>query len=140
MRYTLGGTLIYPVFIAGGLVLWVFSLAIVRMSGGVIETLGGSVLFLGGSIIMSCLIAVGVRSLSPQTRLVEAMAVFAVSALLADAILLKVFPFAYGPDERVVRHVMSWRVATGAFLLLAGILMEHRPITGERPAAHRRKK
>ena len=73
MRYTLGDTLIYPVFIAGGLVLWVFSLAIVRMSGGVIETLGGSALFLGGSIIMSCLIAVGVRSLSPQTRLVEAM-------------------------------------------------------------------
>lgn len=128
MRQPLDDTIAYPAFLVGGLTLWGIGLFIVRGLGRAVESLGGMTLLFAVSLVSAGLIAFLVRTLSRPSRLVEGMAVVAMAGLLADAVLLPAFPFAYGPDERVVRYVMAWRVGTAAFLLLAGVLLEHRPI------------
>ena len=128
MRRQLANTIAYPVFLGGGFVLWGLGLAVVRGLGPAALTPGGAALLYGVSLFVAIAVAFLVRTLSADDRLVEGMAVVALAGLLADAVLLLAYPFAYGPDESVVRRIMAWRAATGAFLLLAGILLEHRPL------------
>ena len=128
MRQPLGETIAYPAFLAGGLVLWGAGLMVVRGLGRAIEGGWGMALLFLVSIVTAMVLAFLVRTLSKPSRLTEGMAVVALAGLLADAVLLLGFPFAYGADERVIRFVMAWRVTTSALLLLAGILLEHRPI------------
>lgn len=132
MRQPLSGTIAYPAYLVGGFILWGLGLAVVRGLGPAVQTLGGGFLLYGVSLVVALLLAFLVRTLSSEARLVEGMAVIALAGLIADAIFLLAYPFGYGPDETIVRHVSAWRVASAAMLLLAGILLEHRPLRGGR--------
>ncbi|RFB05333.1 hypothetical protein [Parvularcula marina] len=131
MRRPLGDTIVYPVFLGGGLILWLLGLLAVRQVGGAVERFGGMAGLILASLLAAFLVAYLIRMVSKPGRLVEGMVVVTLSGLLADAVLLLSYPFAYGADERIIRFVMAWRVASAAFLLLAGVLLEQRPIAGK---------
>ncbi|MEM9233865.1 MAG: hypothetical protein AAGA69_06450, partial [Pseudomonadota bacterium] len=78
-RQPLDETIAYPVFLAGGLLLWGLGLFVVRGMGTAVESAGGMALLVMVSLVTSCVLAFLVRTLSKPSRLVEGMAVVALS-------------------------------------------------------------
>ena len=126
-RSPIPDTVPYIAYALFGAVLWGLCLALIRVTGSALEGAGLFILFLGITLFAAIALVIAIRMAFKPTRLVEAIAVVAVTGLLLDGVVAGFWPYVFGPDERVVRTGLAFRAWTGGVLLLAAILLEHRP-------------